>query len=155
MLYAILKTLHVLSIIVWVGGMAFAHCFLRPVAAQLDPPVRLNLLCNVLGRFFKALLWVAPLAIITGIWMIGNAARSASQAGIRFSMPLDWHIMSVLGLIMLVIFLAVRFRLYPQFARAVAGADWPVAGAAMAKIRKWVAVNLVLGLTTVVVALVY
>ena len=30
MIYATLKTLHVLSIIVWIGGMVFAHFFLRP-----------------------------------------------------------------------------------------------------------------------------
>lgn len=42
MIYAILKTLHVLSIVVCVGGMAFAHFFLRPAVAPLDPPVRLR-----------------------------------------------------------------------------------------------------------------
>ena len=32
MLYNALKLVHVLSIIVWVGGMVFAHFFLRPAA---------------------------------------------------------------------------------------------------------------------------
>jgi uncharacterized membrane protein len=40
MIYATLKTLHVLSIIVWIGGMVFAHFFLRPAVAQLEPAVR-------------------------------------------------------------------------------------------------------------------
>ncbi len=40
MIYAILKTLHVLSVIVWIGGMVFAHFFLRPAVAQLEPAVR-------------------------------------------------------------------------------------------------------------------
>ncbi len=44
MIYATLKTLHVLSIIVWIGGMVFAHFFLRPAFAQLKPPVRLRLM---------------------------------------------------------------------------------------------------------------
>ena len=56
MIYATLKTLHVLSIIVWVGGMVFAHFFLRPAIARLEPPVRLRLMHEVLGRFFKAVL---------------------------------------------------------------------------------------------------
>ncbi len=34
MIYATLKTLHVLSIIVWIGGMMFAHFFLRPAVCQ-------------------------------------------------------------------------------------------------------------------------
>jgi hypothetical protein len=42
MLYATLKTIHLLSIIVWIGGMVFAHFFLRPAVAQLEPPLRLR-----------------------------------------------------------------------------------------------------------------
>ena len=38
MIYATLKTLHVLAIVVWVGGMVFAHFFLRPAVAQLAGP---------------------------------------------------------------------------------------------------------------------
>ena len=50
MFYAALKTLHVLSIIVWLGGMVFAHFFLRPAVAQLEVPLRLRLMHDVLGR---------------------------------------------------------------------------------------------------------
>jgi uncharacterized membrane protein len=53
MIYATLKTLHVLSIIVWIGGMVFVHFFLRPVVAELEPAVRLRLMHDVLGRFFR------------------------------------------------------------------------------------------------------
>ena len=56
MIDATLKTLHLLSIIVWIGGMVFAHVFLRPAVAQLDVPVRLRLMHDVLGRFFQACL---------------------------------------------------------------------------------------------------
>ena len=49
MLYAALKTLHVLAIVLWIGGMFFAHFFLRPAAAALDPPVRLKLMHDVLS----------------------------------------------------------------------------------------------------------
>ena len=51
MIYAALKTVHVLAIILWIGGMAFAHFFLRPAVAQLEAPVRLRLMHDVLGRF--------------------------------------------------------------------------------------------------------
>ena len=56
MLYATLKTQHVLAIVVWVGGMVFAHFFLRPALARLEPPVRLRLMHEVLGRFFRVVL---------------------------------------------------------------------------------------------------
>ena len=39
MIYATLKTLHVLSIIVWIGGMAFAHFFLHPAVVHFEPAV--------------------------------------------------------------------------------------------------------------------
>jgi len=63
MIYAILKTLHVLSIVVWIGGMVFAHFFLRPAVAQLEPPVRLRLMHDVLGRFFQAVLAASLLTL--------------------------------------------------------------------------------------------
>ena len=43
MLYATLKLVHVLSLIVWIGGMVFAHFFLRPAVQALEPPQRLRL----------------------------------------------------------------------------------------------------------------
>lgn len=52
MLYDVLKTVHVLSIILWVGGMMFAHWFLRPAALQLEAEPRLRLMQDALGRFF-------------------------------------------------------------------------------------------------------
>ncbi len=152
MFYSALKTLHILSIIVWVGGMVFAHCYLRPSVAMLEPPQRLRLMAEVLGRFFRHVLVVSLLAVATGVWMIGRAARAAAEAGVAFKMPLDWHIMSATGVLMLLIFFVIRFRFYPKLTHTVSVADWPAAGVAMAGIRRWVSVNLVLGVATIVVA---
>jgi uncharacterized membrane protein len=49
MFYSALKFIHVMAVILWVGGMLFAHCFLRPAAARLEPPVRLRLMASVLS----------------------------------------------------------------------------------------------------------
>ena len=49
---ALLKTLHVLAVVLWVGGMVFAHFYLRPSLTEFDPPTRLALMCSVLKRFF-------------------------------------------------------------------------------------------------------
>ena len=54
MLYATLKLVHVLSLIVWIGGMVFAHFFLRPATLSLEPPQRVRLMHDVLQRFFAA-----------------------------------------------------------------------------------------------------
>ena len=64
MLYAVLKTLHVLSIMLWIGGMAFTLFFLRPAVAALEPPVRLRLMQDVLGRFFTAVLALGLVIVV-------------------------------------------------------------------------------------------
>lgn len=153
MLYATLKTLHVLSIIVWIGGMVFAHFFLRPAIAQLELPLRLRLMHDVLKRFFQAVLVASLLAMATGLWMVGRVAKQAVQSGGSFEMPLAWTVMAALGLVMFAIFLFIRLALHPAMGRAVSQSDWPACAAALARIRQWVVVNLGIGVVVVVVAL--
>ena len=60
----LLHLLHLAGVIIWIGGMVFAHVCLRPVAAsQLQPPQRLPLLAAILARFF-ALVTVSIAVII-------------------------------------------------------------------------------------------
>jgi uncharacterized membrane protein len=153
MLYAILKLLHVLSIIVWVGGMVFAGFFLRPAALQLEPPLRQRLMQAALQRFFAAVLVAIVVVLVTGGWMIGRAAKDTVKAGLGFNMPLDWTIMAALGLLMMAIFGHIRFVLFKRLSRAVVASDWPAGGAALASIRTWVGVNLALGIVIIAVTL--
>lgn len=153
MLYALLQTLHVLAVVVWVGGMVFAHFFLRPAAAALPPPQRLPLMEAVLGRFFAVVLVAAPLTLLTGLWMIGRVARQAVQGGGSFSMPLSWTVMAVLGVLMILIFGHIRFVLYKRLRQAVQGSDWALGGERLAAIRRWVGVNLGLGLLVIALAI--
>lgn len=147
--YAVLQLLHLLSAIVWVGGMVFAHFFLRPAAQALEPPQRLRLMRDVLRRFLAAVLLAVGVLLASGGWMIGLAAQAAGASGGRFAMPPGWTVMATLGLAMAAIFGHIRFALYPRLARAVEAADWPAGGQAMARIRTWVGVNLGLGLAAV------
>ena len=128
MLYATLKLLHVLSIIVWVGGMVFAHFFLRPAVAQLEAPVRLRLMHDVLGRFFQAVLVASLLTLISGVWMLGRVAKQVVQSGGSFEMPLAWTVMAVLGIVMVAIFMHIRFVLFKRLGRAVAAGATLVGG---------------------------
>lgn len=153
MLYAILKLLHVLSIVVWVGGMVFAAFFLRPAAMQLPPPQRVQLMHAALQRFFAAVVVAVLVVFVTGGWMIGRAAKETVQAGLTFNMPLDWTLMAALGVLMMTIFAHIRFALYKRLDRAVAAQDWPAGGAALASIRTWVGVNLALGTLIIVFTL--
>lgn len=153
MLYAALKTVHLLSIIVWIGGMVFAMYFLRPAVASLEAPQRVRLMHEVLGRFFNAVLWAAGLTLASGLWMIGRVAKAAVQSGGNFAMPLEWTVMAALGIVMIGIFGHIRFALYKRLSRAVTAAAWPAGGAALESIRTWVTVNLVIGVAIVVITL--
>lgn len=139
--------LHVLSVVVWVGGMLFAHLSLRPVAASvLEPPQRLTLWVGVFGRFFP-MVWVAIALILTsGYWMLLGPFGGFANA------PVFVHIMNGLGIIMVLIFLYVYFMPYPRLRKAVAEQRWPDGAKALAQIRMLVGVNMSIGALTIVVA---
>ena len=85
--------------------------------------------------------------------MIGRVAKQAVQSGGNFAMPLEWTVMAALGIVMIGIFGHIRFALYKRLSRAVTAAAWPAGGAALASIRTWVTVNLVIGVAIVVITL--
>lgn len=149
--YAALKLVHLLALIVWIGGMAFVLFFLRPAVLALEPPLRLRLMHDVLGRFFKAVLIAAVILLASGLWMIGRVAKESVQAGLGFNMPLSWTIMTVLGIVMIAIFGYIRFVLYKRLTLAVTASNWAAGGAAMASIRTWVGINLAIGLVIIAV----
>jgi len=155
MFYATLKLLHVGAIVVWVGGMVFAHFFLRPAVARLEAaPQRLMLMHAVLQRFFGAVVVAVAVMLVSGVWMLLHVHQRVADTGGQMLMPLGWTVMTVLGVVMAVIFGHLRFALFRRLQRAVAAGDWPAAAAALAGIRQWVVVNLVLGVVVVAVAVV-
>lgn len=151
MIYATLKTLHVLSIIVWIGGMVFAQFFLRLAVAPLEVPVRLRLMQDVLGRFFQAVLAASLLTLASGLWMLGRVAKQVVQSGGSFEMPLAWTVMALLGVAMVAIFMHIRFSLYKKLSRAVTESEWDAGSAAFAQIRTWISINLGLGVVVLLV----
>lgn len=153
MLYNALLLVHVLSIMVWIGGMVFVHFFLRPATLSLEPPQRVRLMHEVLQRFFAAVSVAVAVVLGSGLWMIGRVAKQTVQAGGSFAMPLDWTIMATLGLVMMAIFGHIRFALFRRLQRAVAASDWAAGGKALGSIRTLVGINLGLGVTIVVVTL--
>lgn len=142
----IMKLVHLLSALIWVGGMFFAYVVLRPSAVEvLEPPLRLRLWDAVFSRFFNWV-WVAiGTLLFSGLYMIhlyGGMAHVAPHV----------HIMLALGVLMMAIYGHVYFALYRKLHGHVAAQNWKEAGELLGKIRKLVAVNLALGLLTVSVA---
>jgi len=138
--------LHLLSAVVWVGGMFFAYMFLRPVAAaQLEPPARLQLWVGVLKKFFP-FVWLSLLFLpLTGYLMIFDIWKSMGAA------PLYVHIMNGLGIVMILIYLHVYFAPFKRLKEAVIKQDWPEGGRNLNIIRKMVGINTIIGLITIIV----
>lgn len=139
--------LHLLSAVIWVGGMFFAYMFLRPVAAmQLEPPVRLQLWVGVFKKFFP-FVWLSLLFLpLTGYMMIFDIWGSMA------STPLYVHIMNGLGIVMILIYLHVYFAPFKRLKEAVIKQDWPEGGRNLNIIRKMVGLNTAIGLITITVA---
>ncbi|MCU0775457.1 MAG: CopD family protein [Ideonella sp.] len=154
MLYAVLNALHVLAIVLWVGGMAFAILCLRPAAQVLEPPQRLPLMRDALGRFFAVVTGAIVVTLVTGLWMIGRVAKATVQAGGSFTLPVDWLVMTVLGLLMMVIFGVLRLGPFRRMQRAVQASEWPAAADALARVRQLVHVNAALGTIVILVAVI-
>lgn len=138
--------LHVLSVVVWVGGMFFAHQALRPAAVEvLEPPLRLPLWVATFKRFFPWVWLAVGLILVSGYWMI-------FKFGGFGNLPIYIHVMNGLGLVMMAIFMHVFFAPYKRLKRAVNDQDWPAGAKQLATIRFMVGINTILGLLTIAIA---
>lgn len=142
------KLIHLLAVLIWVGGMFFAYMVLRPAAVDvLQPPERLRLWDNVFRRFFNWVWGAIGLILVTGFYMIYQ------YGGMSYA-PHHVHIMLLLGVGMMVVYAYVFFACYVPLSLHVNKQRWKEAGELLGKIRKLVALNLSLGLLTIVVAVV-
>lgn len=143
-LHHILLFAHLASVIVWVGGMAFAHFCLRPAALPLPPAQRLGLWSGVFGRFFP-IVWLAIAVIV--------ASGFAMLLEVGFAQaPRSWHVMAAVGLVMSGIFASIWFGPWRALQQAVAAESWAQGAQALNLIRQRVTINLVLGVLTVLLA---
>lgn len=144
-LHLFLLFIHITTVTLWIGGMFFALCCLRPAAMQLlEPPQRLPLLHGALGRFFRYVAIVIALILVSGLFMMARVGFADAPKG--------WHLMMGSGIAMMLIFGHIYGAGYRRLGRAVAANDWPAAGVAMNGIRRLVAINLVLGVLTIAFA---
>ena len=142
---ALLIALHILAAVVWVGGMFFAYIVLRPSAGPLEPPLRLALWSRVFGRFFP---WVW--ASIAALLISGYAMLFVHFGGFAGAPP-HINVMQVTGIVMMLLFLHLYFAPWRRFSRAVEAGALQDAATSLNQIRRVVAINLVLGLITVIV----
>ncbi|HEY9066047.1 MAG TPA: hypothetical protein VIO33_13775 [Burkholderiaceae bacterium] len=141
LLHAMLRSIHLLAMLVWLGGMFHTLVCLRPALAVLEPPpLRLRLMGAVLRRFFVAVSWAAGLMLASGVAMMVSMTGPAPEI----------VAMAALGLVMIAIFVFVRVAPFRRLQRALADGDAPVAAAALNTIRIAVWSNLAIGVAIVV-----
>jgi uncharacterized membrane protein len=137
------RAIHILAIVVWIGGMFFAVSVLRPSIAALEPLQRIAVHNRVFRRFFLIVWHAMPIALITGFAMV--LGLHGGFAGL----PWNVEAMMVLGIVMAIVFVAVVFGPYRRFRAAVATAR---AGEAAERIRRLILLNILLGVITIVLA---
>jgi len=138
LIYTTLLFVHLIGVVVWVGGMFVMHFAVRPAAAaQLPPPQRLPLLATALGRFF---FWVS-IAIVRDPrqWYRTDPWRRRFRQRASFSARDVRHRAHDDG----------DLSAHPSCAvsrlqRAIVATDWPTAARNLDTIRKLVLTNLVL-----------
>ena len=136
--------LHVISDVIWIGGMFLAYLCVRPAAAEvLEPPQRLRLWAGIFRRFFP---WVWAAVIL----ILGSGFAMMGQMG---AVPHHVIAMTAIGVVMAMIFLHVYFAPFARLKRAVAAEDWKAGGAALNQIRILVGTNLALGILNIAVAI--
>ncbi len=144
---AAVMALHILSAVVWVGGMFFAYTILRPVAAAMfEPPRRLQLWLKLFDKFFVWVWGAVILLPVTGVAMVMQGFGGFGSS------PPYIHVMTLLGLIMIAVFCFVFFVHLRRLRDAVLTEQWPIGGARLDRIRKLIGFNLILGLLVVAVA---
>ena len=145
-IYTTLLFAHVLGVVVWVGGMFVLHFAVRPSAGRLqEPSVRLTFLSSTLGRFMSwaALSIVVLLGSGLAMILIGGGFRNAH---------LSVHLMFAVGVVMMLLYLHIRFAPFKRMRAAAMAGNWEVAAANLDIVRKMVAINLVLGFITIAIA---
>ncbi len=146
MLRQVLILLHLLGAIAWIGGMFFAYFCLRPAAAELlEPPIRLTLWTATFARFLRYTAISVVVILATGFTLIAQVGFGAA--------PIGWHVMLALGLVMAAVFGHIYMALFPRLRKSCADSAWPAAGQVLNTIRRLVALNLVLGICTVIAAI--
>lgn len=138
----LMKFLHVLAAIVWLGGIVFMLMALRPVAAQLlEPPQRLPLMAQVMRRFFASVWLSIVILLLTGLVMLLTVGMKNA--------PVGWHLMLGIGLLMSALFGHLYFGPYRRLQQAVSAANWPEAGRRVGQIATLSLLNLALGVVAI------
>ncbi|MFW6020926.1 MAG: CopD family protein [Guyparkeria sp.] len=140
----LLMVIHLLSAVLWIGGVFYAYAVLRPSVGFLSGPERVSLWDRVFTRFFR---WVWVL--IAALVISGYGLLFSSFGG--FSSPGYLHGMQLFGWLTIIAFVVLAFGPYRQLHIAVADEDWARAGEMIPRIRRLVHIIMWLGLISIAI----
>lgn len=138
--------IHILSVVLWIGGMFFALFVLRPASAPLEARLRLELWARVLGRFFSCVIGAIVLILVSGYALVFGIF--GGFAGLPFYV----NAMMGIGILMMLLFFHIYFAPFKRLRAAVGRQDFAVAGRQLGQIRWLVTAGLTLGLITIAFA---
>ena len=141
-------TLHVIAVIVWIGGMFLGVVAIRPALAELDVPARARFFATLVRRFLPWL-WGAIAAILaSGFYMV-----STSFDGGLSGTPWFVRLMMGLGIFMMMLMGHYTFAPYRRLKRAIAAGDEAQAAKSIRQMGLIMMVNLGFGLIVILAAM--
>lgn len=142
----LLKSLHILGVVIWVGGMFFSYMILRPVVNRLlVPPQFIKFWQLTFSHFFPWVWFSLTMILASGLHMI-------TKMGGFSNLPFYIYLMIALGGMMMLIFIYIFFTAYRKLKHYVVIEEWELAGIALIQIRVLIGLNLILGIVTTVIA---
>jgi uncharacterized membrane protein len=125
--------------------MFFSYVVLRQSVGPLEPKVRVALWHCVFGRFFPWAWASIVLLLVSGYGMLFLYFGGFAGAGLHIL------VMQGMSIVMMLLFLHLFFAPWRRFGHAAERETFPEAAKELDQIRVIVAINLVLGLLTVIV----
>jgi len=105
----IARALHVLSVVLWIGGVAMVTTVLLPaVRRHGDPAGRVELFERLESRFAAQARWTTLMAGVTGFWLVWRFDMWS-----RFAEPRYWWMHAMVAVWLL--FTAMLFVIEPLF----------------------------------------
>jgi uncharacterized membrane protein len=141
-------TLHVIAVVIWIGGMFLGVVAVRPTLAQEGMPARARLFAGIVGRFLPWA-WAAVVTLLlTGFYMVFT-----SFDGGLSGTPWFVRLMMGVGIFMMMLLGHASFVPYKRLKRAVASNDEALAAKSIRQMTLVMMVNLALGLIVILSAM--
>ncbi|WP_419758468.1 hypothetical protein [Acidisoma sp.] len=131
----LVTAIHLLCVVLWVGGMAFLLLTLRASANAIEPSARLVLQGAVFRRFFRTTWQIMPMAVVSGLLLIILLYNHQKQ-------PWEVMVMETGGVLMAAIFIGMVLVPNKRFQAKLASGTATVEDAAPVRRLLWLSLGI-------------